>query len=112
MIQTLTAEDKRDGWRHKHSTDYRVLYMDEYGDIYDPDEYESVRDARAAFWTACEALLAGNIEWKGIALENRPALGIHDSVVCRVSDAEFAEQMMQRRYHKIVGFWPVVGRVY
>ncbi len=44
--------------------------------------------------------------------EDRPVLGIHDSVVCRVSDADFAEAMMKREYRSMLDFRPVVRRVY
>ena len=46
------------------------------------------------------------------AREERPALGIHDSVLCRDSDAGLADVMMRVHYHALLGFWPVVKRVY
>lgn len=46
------------------------------------------------------------------AMENRPALGIHDSVLCRASDAGFAEAMMKIHYHALFGFWPAIRQVY
>lgn len=46
------------------------------------------------------------------AKSGRPALGIHDSVVCRVSDAGFAEAMMEIQHHALLGFRPVVRRVF
>jgi hypothetical protein len=49
---------------------------------------------------------------KAFAMEDRPALGIHDSVLCRVSDAGFAEAMIRIHYHWILGFYPVIAKVY
>jgi hypothetical protein len=46
------------------------------------------------------------------AMEDRPVLPLHDSVVCRASDAGFAEAMMRLHYHATVGFWPVIKRVF
>ncbi|WP_442510557.1 hypothetical protein SH528x_002182 [Novipirellula sp. SH528] len=46
------------------------------------------------------------------AIEDRPVLGIHDGLICRASDAEFAVAMMQIHYHVRFGYLPVVRRVY
>ncbi|MFH5803315.1 hypothetical protein ACG2DA_04615 [Alienimonas sp. DA493] len=35
--------------------------------------------------------------------EGKPALGLHDAVLCRVSDAEFAAEVMAREYRKVFG---------
>lgn len=42
----------------------------------------------------------------------KPALGIHDSVVCRRSDATFAEQTMIDAYRQHMQFEPTIKRVY
>jgi len=44
---------------------------------------------------------------------NCPALAIHDSLVCRVADVEFARQTMEAVYRLWVrGFVPVINRVF
>lgn len=42
----------------------------------------------------------------------RPALGIHDSVVCRVSDVRFTIKTMRDVYRTCVEFDPVISRAY
>lgn len=42
----------------------------------------------------------------------KPALGIHDSVVCRVSDVAFARETMTDSYLKFFRFEPVIKQVY
>jgi hypothetical protein len=42
----------------------------------------------------------------------KPVLGIHDSIVCRASDAEFAHQTMVEMYYKFIRHDPVIKRVY
>ena len=42
----------------------------------------------------------------------KPALGIHDSIVCRASDAEFAHETMTEMYRKFLLFDPVINRVF
>ena len=49
---------------------------------------------------------------KGLAIKNRPALGIHDSVVCRARDAAYVQIGMRVQYRAIIGYRPVIRRVY
>lgn len=46
------------------------------------------------------------------AKTDRPALGLHDGLLCRVSDADFGDSWMQIFYHSKVGHFPQVRRVY
>lgn len=46
------------------------------------------------------------------ATANRPALGIHDAVVCRESDVAFAEAAMCEAYRQFFRFDPVIKRAY
>ena len=39
-----------------------------------------------------------------------PALGVHDSIVARASDAEFTEAVMKDVYREVIGFLPVIRR--
>lgn len=43
---------------------------------------------------------------------DKPVLGIHDSVVCRASDAEFAHETMREAYRWLVLHYPVIKRVF
>ena len=49
---------------------------------------------------------------RNFAREDRPALGIHDSIVCKLSDFEFAIVQMMRQYYEVLGRFPVVKRVF
>ena len=42
----------------------------------------------------------------------KPALGIHDAVVCRQSDAKFAEETMVDAYYLHMQFEPTIDRKY
>jgi hypothetical protein len=46
------------------------------------------------------------------AQAGKPALGVHDSVVVRASDAPFAEEIMNDVYRRAMGFLPKIRRVY
>jgi hypothetical protein len=46
------------------------------------------------------------------ARAGKPALGLHDAVVCRRSDAAFARRVMIATYRRHLRFAPVVRRVY
>lgn len=46
------------------------------------------------------------------AQAKKPVLGIHDSVVCRLSDVGFAQQTMIESYEWLITQKPVVSRVY
>jgi len=42
----------------------------------------------------------------------KPALGIHDSIVCRSSDIDFTRHTMTDVYFEFLQFEPVINRVY
>lgn len=42
----------------------------------------------------------------------KPALGIHDSLVCKAIDADLALKMMRSVYFRFMLFKPVIKRVY
>lgn len=46
------------------------------------------------------------------AAAGKPALGIHDAIVCKESDAEFTRQTMAEVYAKFMGFEPAISRVF
>ena len=43
-----------------------------------------------------------------VTATDRPALGIHDSVLCRQQDEEFVKEMMASVYKAHTGFDPVI----
>ena len=45
---------------------------------------------------------------EAVTATDRPALGIHDSVLCRQQDEEFVKQMMASVYKDRMGFSPVI----
>lgn len=49
---------------------------------------------------------------ESFASENRPALGIHDSIVCRRKDVKFARAAMHIAYTSMLGFPPVIRRAF
>ena len=53
-----------------------------------------------------------NILAEFVANEGKPALAIHDSLVCKVSDAKHAEQDMREAYQSFMGFPPVIRRAF
>jgi len=40
--------------------------------------------------------------------EGIPALPVHDSVICPVSNKEFLMQVMMEEYEKVMGFEPII----
>lgn len=42
------------------------------------------------------------------ANSGKPALGIHDGVLCKAADAAFAEATMRNQYHEMIGYFPVI----
>lgn len=40
----------------------------------------------------------------------KPALPIHDSLICKASDAELAKKIMRNVYRSFIGFYPVISR--
>ena len=42
----------------------------------------------------------------------KPVLGIHDGVVCRATDADFAKKAMRRAYFEMLGHKPVIKQVH
>ncbi len=46
------------------------------------------------------------------AKNDKPVLGIHDSILCKASDAEYAKLVMQIEYAELFGFLPVIKVVF
>jgi len=42
----------------------------------------------------------------------KPALPIHDSVVCKAADAEWTRGIMEEVYLRMLRHWPVIKRVF
>ncbi|KAA0141028.1 hypothetical protein FYZ48_07075 [Gimesia chilikensis] len=49
---------------------------------------------------------------EAFARSAKPALGIHDSIVCKLSDVDFAEATMSDMYYKFLQYKPVIKRVF
>jgi hypothetical protein len=47
-----------------------------------------------------------------VARQQRPALAIHDSLVCKASDTQIALEIMQETYFRFCRFQPVIKQVF